>query len=40
MFVAVVHLDYELNIRDSFVGWIHRGEEQLAKKLDSKRQLG
>ncbi|RNB56309.1 metal-dependent hydrolase [Brevibacillus gelatini] len=40
MFVAVVHLDYELNIRDSFVGWIHRGEEQLAKKLDSKRQPG
>lgn len=39
MFVAVVYLDFELNIRDSFVGWIHRGEEQLAKKLDPKKQL-
>lgn len=34
MFVAVVYLDKELTIRDSFVGWIHRGEEQLAKKLN------
>lgn len=40
MFVAVVYLDFDLNIKDSFVGWIHRGEEQLAKKLDSDKQLG
>jgi len=39
MFVAVVYLDYELNILDSFVGWIHRGEEQLNKKLDPDKQL-
>ncbi|WP_400164732.1 metal-dependent hydrolase [Brevibacillus sp. TJ4] len=37
MFVAVVYLDYDLNIRDSFVGWIHRGEEQLSKKLDPNK---
>ena len=37
MFVAVVYLDFDLNIRDSFVGWIHRGEEQLTKKLDPNK---
>lgn len=40
MFVAVVYLDADLQHRDSFVGWIHRGEEQLSKKLDPDRQLG
>jgi inner membrane protein len=39
MFVAVVYLDKELHIRDSFVGWIHRGEEQLAKKLDPEKEI-
>ncbi|QQE73803.1 metal-dependent hydrolase [Brevibacillus composti] len=39
MFVAVVYLDKERNIRDSFVGWIHRGEEQLAKKLDPEKEI-
>lgn len=37
MFVAVVYLDFDLNILDSFVGWIHRGEEQLSKKLDPNK---
>jgi len=40
MFVAVVYLDFDLQIRDEFVGWIHRGEEQLTKKMDPNRQLG
>lgn len=39
MFVAVVYLDKQLQIRDSFVGWIHRGEEQLAKKLDPQKDI-
>lgn len=39
MFVAVVCLDKEKNIRDSFVGWIYRGEEQLAKKLDPEKGI-
>lgn len=39
MFVAVVYLDQSKNIRDSFVGWIHRGEEQLAKKLDPQKEI-
>ncbi|MCC0565936.1 metal-dependent hydrolase [Brevibacillus borstelensis] len=39
MFVAVVYLDNDMNIRDSFVGWIHRGEEQLAKKLDPDKEI-
>ncbi len=39
MFVAVVYLDKELQIRDSFVGWIHRGEEQLSKKLDPEKEI-
>ncbi|MGE5702138.1 MAG: metal-dependent hydrolase [Clostridia bacterium] len=37
MFVAVVYLDKQLAIRDSFVGWIHRGEYQLTKKLDPEK---
>ncbi|KQL44856.1 hydrolase [Brevibacillus choshinensis] len=40
MFVAVVYLGFDLEIRDSFVGWIHRGEDQLTKKMDPNRQLG
>lgn len=40
MFVAVVYLDYDLQIRDEFIGWIHRGEEQLTKKMNPNRQLG
>ncbi|MDR7317790.1 MULTISPECIES: metal-dependent hydrolase [Brevibacillus] len=40
MFVAVVYLGFDLQIRDSFVGWIHRGEDQLTKKMDPNRQLG
>ncbi|NGQ97394.1 metal-dependent hydrolase [Brevibacillus sp. SYP-B805] len=39
MFVAVVYLDKSLQIRDSFTGWIHRGEEQLAKKLDPEKEI-
>jgi inner membrane protein len=39
MFVAVVYLDKALQIRDSFTGWIHRGEEQLAKKLDPEKEI-
>lgn len=39
MFVAAVYLDKEQQIRDSFVGWIHRGEEQLAKKLDPEKDI-
>jgi len=39
MFVAVVCLDKQLQVRDSFTGWIHRGEEQLAKKLDPEREI-
>jgi inner membrane protein len=39
MFVAVVYLDKEMQIRDSFTGWIHRGEEQLAKKLDPEKEV-
>lgn len=33
-FVAAVYIDNQYRIHDSFVGWIHRGEEQLAKKLE------
>jgi inner membrane protein len=39
MFVAVVYMDKERNIRDSFAGWIHRGEEQLAKKLNPEKEI-
>jgi len=39
MFIAVVYMDKEKNIRDSFAGWIHRGEEQLAKKLDPEKEI-
>ncbi len=39
MFVAVVYLDKQKQIRDSFAGWIHRGEEQLAKKLDPEKEV-
>ncbi|UFJ41273.1 metal-dependent hydrolase [Brevibacillus humidisoli] len=39
MLVAVVYLDKEYQKRDSFVGWIHRGEEQLAKKLNPDKEM-
>ncbi|WP_019123834.1 metal-dependent hydrolase [Brevibacillus massiliensis] len=39
MLVACVYLDKEGQIRDSFTGWIHRGEEQLAKKLDPEKEI-
>ncbi|MGD8192004.1 metal-dependent hydrolase [Brevibacillus ginsengisoli] len=39
MFVAVVYIDKTMAIRDSFVGWIHRGEEQLAKKMDPEKEI-
>jgi len=39
MFVAVVCLDKHHQILDSFVGWIHRGEEQLAKKLNPEKEI-
>ncbi|WP_139492290.1 metal-dependent hydrolase [Brevibacillus dissolubilis] len=37
MFVAVVYIDKQMQIRDSYIGWIHRGEEQLAKKLNPEK---
>lgn len=39
MFMAVVYIDRERQVRDSYVGWIHRGEEQLAKKLDPEKEI-
>lgn len=39
MLVAVVYLDQDRNIRDSYVGWVYRGEEQLTKKLDPVKRL-
>lgn len=39
MFVAVVYVDKTQTIRDSFVGWIHRGEEQLTKKLNPEKEV-
>ncbi len=39
MLVAVVYIDKSEQVRDSFVGWIHRGEEQLAKKLNPEKEV-
>ncbi|WP_232697786.1 metal-dependent hydrolase [Brevibacillus daliensis] len=39
MLVAVVYLDKDKQIRDSFVGWIHRSEEQLNKKLNPQKNM-
>ncbi|MBO8164636.1 MAG: metal-dependent hydrolase [Brevibacillus sp.] len=39
MFVAVVCLDKQYQKLDSFVGWVHRGEEQLAKKLNPDKGM-
>ncbi|WP_126425349.1 metal-dependent hydrolase [Brevibacillus marinus] len=39
MLVAVVCLDKAYRQLDSFVGWIHRGEEQLAKKLNPEKEV-
>lgn len=39
MLVAVVYLDKAYRELDAFVGWIHRGEEQLAKKLNPNKEI-
>ncbi|PPA82306.1 metal-dependent hydrolase [Brevibacillus laterosporus] len=39
MLVAVVYLDQDKQIRDSFVGWIHHSEDQLTKKLNPQKEI-
>ncbi|GAA4722575.1 metal-dependent hydrolase [Brevibacillus fulvus] len=37
--IAAVYLDKNMKVRDSFTGWLHRGEEQLAKKLNPEKEI-